>query len=341
MEEYTNTIVTLNEIISANQNITSKGLSRITPLINCTNILPTLDKYMESKYANSDNYKFKSISFKLENMQNQGSYKIRGVLNILNKLNCDKNKILITISAGNFGRSFAYCCNQLKIKTKILMPDFVPKDRIELISSLGSEVMLVEKDSLLDELEIQLKETPNSFFVHPYDNLDIIRGIGSLGLEIYQQNKQTDIVVVGVGGGALISGISASLKLMNPNIEVIGVEPLEGNKMKRSIEHDRPMGIEKGNSFVSGLLAPNAGKHTFNHVKKFVSDLLLVKDSSVKSAMKLIYDDLKIVVEPSGAACLAAYLENKINCKGKNITFVLSGGNISIEQLYEVISGKE
>lgn len=337
MEENSHNIVTIDEIKIATDYIKTKGLLRITPTINCNKIMPTLQNYLNSKYQDSNNCKYKSINFKLENMQNQGSYKIRGILNILNRFKNDHESILITISAGNFGRSFAYCCNKLNIKTKILMPDFVPEDRVKLISSLGSEVMLVHKDLLLDELDKQLKLTPKSFFVHPFDDLDIIRGIGSLGLEIYHQNEETEMVIVGVGGGALISGIASCLKSLNKNIEIIGVEPEGGNKMKKSIEHGKPMSIDKGESFVSGLMAPYAGKHTFNHVKLFVSDIVLVKDSSVKEAMKILYDDLKIVAEPSGAACLAALLENKINCRDKNITFVISGGNVSIEQLSSVI----
>lgn len=147
--------------------------------------------------------------------------------------------------------------------------------------------------------------------------------------------------MVGVGGGGLISGISSALKLSNPKIRVIGVEPSGADSMKRSIAEGKAVKLDSIRTFVNGLAPPYAGPNAYQVVREFVDEIVLVEDNEVKDAMKLLYNEQKLVIESAGAACVAAILGGKIkNIANKNVICVLSGGNVSIEDLYEIIHSK-
>lgn len=172
-------------------------------------------------------------------------------------------------------------------------------------------------------------------FIHGFDELELIKAYGSIAFEILDQVPNIDIVVMGVGGGGLISGVSAALKLKNPNIQVIGVEPVASPSMKQSVQEGHAITLT---NFVpticAGLAPPFSGKITLEFVKKYVSDIILVSDEEVKAAVKTLVKDYKFIVEPSGAACLAALMHGKITgVEGKNVCCLLSGGNVSLADL--------
>jgi len=285
------------------------------------------------------------LFFKLESFQVMGSFKIRGIINQLlsdSELSSDKEKGLISMSAGNFGRSFSYLTSQLGLKATIVMPDNVPQDRIDTIKSFKGNVILAPRTEVQIVAD-DLVSKQNLKFVHPFDDPKLIEGYGSVGLEILEDmkayNEPIDIVLVGVGGGGLLSGIASAIRLAsgNPSIKIIGVEPSGAPKMYESIKQGKPVKLDKITTFVNGLGAPYAGKNAYFHVSKYVDEVILVEDDYVKQAMKILYEQHKIVTESAGAACVAALLSNKLgDVKGKNIVCVISGGNVSIQDFHQL-----
>ena len=174
-------------------------------------------------------------------------------------------------------------------------------------------------------------------FIHPFDHKDIISAVGSVGLEILEDLEDVDIIICGIGGGSLISGIATAVKLSSSKAKIYGVEPEGAAKMFISLKNNAPHKLEKITSFVNGLSPPYAGKTTFKHVREYVEEVVLVTDDSVKKAMKLLYNDYKIVTCSAGAACIAAILENKINISGKKVVCVISGGNCSAKEMSSII----
>jgi threonine dehydratase len=321
-------LVNLDDINSSRKIIFSTNLIRRTPMLkDCENFSDTIidiNKNLASKF---------SLNFKLENMQNQGSYKIRGIMNRVNKI--DPSKKLVTMSAGNFGRSFAFASSLLKYDSTIIMPDTAPIDRIEVCRNFGCNVELAERDFITDKVQSFIEN--NYEFIHPFDHFDIISAVGSVGLEILEDMEDVDLIIVGIGGGSLISGIATAVKLSGSKAKIIGVEPEGAAKMYISLQKNEPHKLEKITSFVNGLSAPYAGKITFKHVKEYVDEVVLVKDESVKKAMKLLYNDYKIVTCSAGAACLASILENKIDICGKKVVCVISGGNCTAKEMSTII----
>lgn len=321
-------LVNLDDINTAREIIFSTNLIRRTPLIkDCENFSDTIIE------INNNQPKRFSLNFKLENMQNQGSYKIRGIMNRVSKIN--KSKKLVTMSAGNFGRSFAFASNLMNYDSTIVMPSSAPSDRVDVCRNFGCNVELAERDFITDKVQTFIDNKYE--FIHPFDHFDIISAVGSVGLEILEDIEDVDIIIVGIGGGSLISGIATAVKLSGSKAKIYGVEPEGAAKMYISLKNDSPHKLEKVTSFVNGLSAPYAGKTTFKHVKEHVEEVVLVTDDSVKKAMKLLYKDYKIVSESAGAACLAAILENKINISGKKVVCVISGGNCSAKEMSTII----
>jgi len=196
---------------------------------------------------------------------------------------------------------------------------------------------------------LQLPEKVASFqkngysFVHPFDEPLLFHGYGSIGLEILEDLPSVDVVLVGVGGGGLIAGISAAMKQHSPqkNIEIIGVEPVGASKMHDSIEKGEPVALQAISTFVGGLAAPYAGRRAFELVQHYVDRIVLVDDKDVKQAMRLLYSEQKLVVEPAGAACVAALLNARkldLHLEEKNVVCVLSGGNVSAQDMNSVIA---
>ena len=321
-------LVNLEDINTSRKIIFSSNLVRRTPLIkDCETFSDTI-----IDINNKLTQKF-SLNFKLESMQNQGSYKIRGIMNRVSKIN--QSKKLVTMSAGNFGRSFAFVSNLLKYNSTIIMPDSAPIDRVEICKSFGCNVELADRNFISEKVQSFVDDEYE--FIHPFDHFDIISATGSIGLEILEDLEDVDIIIVGIGGGSLCSGIATAVKLSGSKAKVYGVEPEGAAKMYISLKNGAPHKLEKITSFVNGLSPPYAGKITFKHVKEYVEEVVLVTDDAVKKAMKLLYNDYKIVTCSAGAACMAAILENKIDIAGKKVVCVISGGNCSAKEMSSII----
>ena len=268
------------------------------------------------------------LYFKLELFQKTGSFKPRGVLNTLHHLRpADKQKGVITLSAGNHAQALAWATSQSGIRYTVVMPAAAQQSKIEAAQGYGAEVVLAEGDLLEACLAIQQRR--DLTLVHPFDDPMIIAGQGTVGLEILDDVPETDAVLVGIGGGGLISGIATAVKAGKPGIKVFGVEPEGASAMTQSLRRGEPVHLDRVDTVADGLAAPFAGSHTLNHVQAYVDDVVIVSDREIVEAMGLILERCKVVAEPAAAAPLAALLSGKIHLpEASTVVCVLSGGNV-------------
>ena len=278
---------------------------------------------------------------KLENMQVVGSFKIRGVVNMVGNAPAEVlsgNRTLISMSAGNFGRAMAYFCQQKKLQGKIIMSSTVPKCRIGIIEGYGCEVELCPSADLQATVERHVKDQGMTF-LHPFDDLNLIAGYGSIGMEILEDCPSPDFIVVCCGGGGLVSGISAAVRLSGKSsaTKIIAVEPVTANTMYLSLQEGHAVKNGAAKSIAAGLAPPFVGENTYAHVKKFVDDVVLVTDEEMIESVSILYHS-GLVVEPSGTAAFTAVRCGKIaGIEGKKVIVVLTGGNVSPEELTKLV----
>jgi threonine dehydratase len=272
------------------------------------------------------------LRFKAEMFQKTGSFKPRGILHKINSLSdAERQRGVISISAGNAAQAVAFSAAKLGIPATVVMPENAVQSKAEATRGYGARVILhgTAKDLLPKMQEIQAAE--GQTFIHPFDDLHVIAGHGTLGLEIIEDEPAPDYVFVGVGGGGLISGVAAALKLSYPTVKVIGVEPEGAPAMMRSLEANAPQRLESVNTIADGLAAPFAGAHCLRHVQAFVDQVVLVGDNEIVQAMRLIMERCKLVIEPAAAAGFAALLFKKVAVpEGAKVVCVLSGGNVDM-----------
>ena len=274
-----------------------------------------------------------NLFFKLEMVQRTGSFKPRGVLNNMHHLSDEeKSRGVISLSSGNHAQALSYVAGALGIPSVIVMPANAVKSKLEATKGYGGEVVQTEDDLLETTLRIQKERRLT--LVHPFDHPMTIAGTGTLGMEVLEDIADVDMVVCGIGGGGLISGVAAAVKLTRPKAKVIGVEPVGAPGMTESLRENKPVHLDSVNTIADGLAAPFVGEHNLAHVEKFVDDVVLVNDDEIVEAMKLILERCKVLAEPAAAATLAALLSGKVNVPpGANVVCVLSGGNIDAARL--------
>ena len=280
------------------------------------------------------------VYLKLEGMQNAGSFKIRGITNQIENspgeiLHGDRH--LVTMSAGNYGRSFAYMCNELKVKGRVLMPSTAPKNRAELIRNYGVDVEMLPTSELQPTVDKYVAEQEMVFF-HPFDDPHMIAGNATMGVEILEDLSEIDIVLVCCGGGGLFSGVAAAIKLSGrgENTRVVGVEPVGACTMHLSLKEGRPLCKGDVKSIAAGLAPPYAGTNTYNIISKLADGVVLVSDDEIRKGVKVLYEN-GLVVEPSGAAAFAALKFEKISgVKGKRVVVTISGSNVSPQEMFEL-----
>ena len=281
------------------------------------------------------------LYLKMEGMQNQGSFKIRGVVNMMEnapKEVLKREKRLITMSAGNFGRSFAYMCQELKLSGKVVMPVTAPSNRAEVIRSFGVEVEKVPTSELQQTVDKHVEEQ-GMLCLHPFDDPYMIAGNGSMGVEIMEDLAAVDVVLVCCGGGGLLAGTAAAIKLSGrggENTRVIGVEPEGAPTMHLSLRGGKAVTKGDVKSVASGLAPPYAGKLAYSIVKKYVEEVVLVSDDEIKQSVWLLYRN-GLVVEPSGAASFTALRCGRAaGVAGKKVVVSLTGSNVSPEELIQL-----
>ncbi|GFZ33571.1 threonine ammonia-lyase [Clostridium zeae] len=277
------------------------------------------------------------IYIKPENLQVTGAFKIRGAYNKISKLTEEeKKKGLITSSAGNHAQGVALAAQRLGVKATIVMPKATPLIKVEATKNFGANVVLHGDcyDEAYEEAK-RLEEKNGYTFVHPFNDIDVIEGQGTIAIEILNELKDVDCIIVPVGGGGLISGIAVAAKLINPKIKIIGVEPEGANAVKISIENNKVMSLDNLKTIADGVAVKTPGDLNFKIIKKYVDEIVTVSDLEVMEAFLILLEKHKLIGETSGVLPLAAL--RKINEKNKKIACVISGGNIDVLTIASMI----
>ena len=301
----------------------------------------TLEGYIHRTPVIGSNYFSERIGakvlLKLESFQKTGSFKVRGALNKLHFLSpSEKKRGVISFSAGNHGQSLAYAASLSGIPSTLVMPTTAVKSKVKATEGYGGIVHLTESDLLETTLAIQREH--GQTLVHPFDDLKIIAGAGTVGLEVLEDVPDVNVVIAGVGGGGLVSGIAAVAKLTNPRINVTGVEPEGAAAMYHSLAKGKPINLSDLNTVADGLASPFVGIHTLAHVQRFVDNIVVVSDEEIMDALVSIMERCKVVVEPAGAASVAALISGKAKVEpGSTVVCIISGGNIGEEDLKRLL----
>jgi len=279
-----------------------------------------------------------NLYFKAELFQKTGSFKPRGAINkVLSLAPEEKKRGVVTISSGNHAQGLAYATSLFKIPTTVVMPGYSFASKINAAKGFGAEVIITENNLLNAGLDIQRER--NLVMVHPFDDPAIVAGQGTIGLEILEDVPDVDFVIVAVGGGGLISGIAAAVKMKRPEARIIGVEPEGAAAMWQSLRQNKAVHLESVDTIADGLAAPFAGEINFALVKKYVDELVLLSDDEFIEPICLILERTKLLTEPAGAASFAALFHNKLRIpQGSKVVCVLSGGNLDRERLAQFLS---
>ena len=280
------------------------------------------------------------LHFKAETFQKTGSFKPRGSINKLYHLAKEKReKGVITISSGNHAQGFAYAASTWGIPAHVVMPHTTPPNKISAAKRYGAHVVLADGDLLETALAIQKEHALT--MVHPFDDPHIVAGHGTIGLEIMEDLPNVDAVFVPVGGGGLISGVAAAIKLHKPKVKIVGVEPTGAAAMRQSLQQGVPVHLNKMDTIAEGLAAPFVGELNLALVQRYVDELVLVSDDEILEALFLILESCKILTEPAGAAGFAALLYNKAKIPmGSEVVCILSGGNIDRMRLRDFLQSQ-
>jgi threonine dehydratase len=279
------------------------------------------------------------IFMKLENLQTTGSFKVRGAYNKIFHLTEEEKKYpVVAASAGNHAQGVAFSATKLGLKSTIFMPAFTPPTKVNATRAYGADVVL-EGNSFDDAFAASQEycKTHNATYIHPFNDPKIIAGQGVVGLEIFHQCPDVDTVIVPVGGGGLISGIAIAIKEMNPSIKIVGVEAENTASMLASHEKGEVITLASALSIADGIAVKRPGDLTFQIIEKYVDELITVSDTEISHAAYLMLQRGKLLVEPAGAAALAAAITRKPSCMGKTVVPVISGGNINMSLLQQII----
>lgn len=279
------------------------------------------------------------IYLKTENLQITGSFKIRGSYYKMTTLTEEeKAKGVIACSAGNHAQGVALAAQKNGIKAVICLPDGAPISKIEATKSYGAEVCLVE--GVYDDAykkALQLRDECGYSFIHPFDDEDVIAGQGTIALELMEQISDMDAVIVPVGGGGLISGVAYTIKMLNPNIKVYGVQACGAPSMAKSIEDGQIDELSSVATIADGIAVKKPGALTYELCRKYVDKVVTVTDDEISAAILALMEQQKLVTEGAGATAVAAAMFNKVDIKGKKVVCLLSGGNIDVTILSRVI----
>jgi threonine dehydratase len=273
-------------------------------------------------------------SLKLENLQITGSFKLRGATNkILSLPESERVRGVITVSSGNHGLAVSYAASKLGLRAVICMSEKVPSNKVQAIQKLGAEIVIM--GATYDEAEIHanhLKVQEGLTMVHPFDDLDIIAGQGTIGLELLEDCPEIDSVIIPLSGGGLLTGIALALKYTKPEIYIIGVTMDRGAAMVESLKAGKVVDIiEKptlADALVGGIGLDN--RYTFRLTQELVHETVLVSEEEIAHSMLYAFRKQNLIVEGGGAVGLAALLNRKVSNLGKNIVVVISGGNVQI-----------
>ena len=313
----TSELITLEEIRAAADRVSK--IARVTPLLDISSL------------SN------RRLLLKCENLQPSGAFKIRGAYNMVSQLTPDERRRgVITYSSGNHGQAMALAARELGAPAVVVMPKTASRIKIEGARSFGAEVIFEGTTSVERRERAEREALARGLtMVPPFDHPWIIAGQGTAGLEILDQCPDVASVFVPIGGGGLAAGVAAAIKQTRPQIKVIGVEPEGATAMKQSVDAGHPVTLPKTDTIADGLMPVRPGDLTFAHVRRFVDDIVTVTDLQIADAVLWLFANVKIVVEPSGAATVAAALTVKPRAPEPTVA-VVSGGNLGMDKLEEL-----
>ena len=278
------------------------------------------------------------VFIKPENLQVTGAFKIRGAFNKLSKLNeMEKIRGVIAASAGNHAQGVGYAAQMLGVKATLVMPATTPIIKVEATKNYGVDVVL-HGDSYDEAYKKarELEAEQNYVFVHPFDDLDVIMGQGTLALEIIKDLDDVDAILVPIGGGGLISGIAFAIKMLKPSIKVIGVEPDGACCIKESLAQNKVIELLAVDTMADGTAVKKPGDLTFEFIREFVDEVVTVSEFDILEAILLLMEKHKLVVEGAGALSLAGL--KKLQSTDKKVVCLVSGGNIDISTISAIIN---
>lgn len=277
------------------------------------------------------------IYLKPENMQYTGAYKVRGSYYKISRMSEEeRERGLITASAGNHAQGVAYAAQQFGCKATIVMPTVTPLIKVNRTKSYGAEVILhgdVYDDACAYALK--LAEEKGYTFVHPFDDLEVATGQGSIAMEIVQELPTVDYILAPIGGGGLITGVSTLAKMLNPKIKVIGVEPKATASMTAAFNAGEPVTLDSADTIADGTAVKRVGENIFPYAKENIDEILLVEDDELIGAFLDMVENHKMVVENSGLLTVAAL--KQMNLKGKKAVAILSGGNMDVITMSSIV----
>ena len=313
-------MVTIDKLFHAS--LVLKDIIRPTPLAKAYGIAPECELYL-----------------KPENLQNTGSFKLRGSGYKIAMLSDDeKAKGVIACSAGNHAQGVALAASKCGISSLICLPDTAPISKTEATKAYGAQVCLVE--GVYDDAynkALELKEEFGYTFVHPFDDENVIAGQGTIGLEIVNDLDNIDAVIVPIGGGGLISGVAYAIKSIRPSIKVYGVQAAGAPSMYNSIHNGHIETLSSVSTIADGIAVKRPGDLTYEMVNNYVDDIALVTEDEISSAILALIEKQKMIAEGAGAVSVAAAMFNKFPIQGKKVVSLISGGNIDVTSLSRVI----
>lgn len=313
-------MLTLDKIFDAA--VVLKDIIRPTPVVHAPGIAPDCDLYL-----------------KPENLQNTGSFKLRGSgYKIAMLSEKEKQRGVIACSAGNHAQGVALAASKSGISSLICLPDSAPISKVEATKSYGAQVCLVEGcyDDAYNRA-LQLRDEKGYTFVHPFDDENVIAGQGTIGLEIANDLSDVDAVIVPIGGGGLISGVAYALKSIRPSIKVYGVQAAGAPSMYNSVNNGQIGMLDAVSTIADGIAVKQPGENTFRLVQQYVDDIALVTEDEIASAVLALIEKQKMIAEGAGAVSVAAAMFGKFPIAGKKVVSLVSGGNIDVTSLSRVI----
>lgn len=317
-----NNMITLDDIKKAKKNL--EGISNNTPF--------TKAPFLSETY-NSEIY------LKKENLQLTGSFKLRGAFNRVANLNEEKKQNgVVAASAGNHAQGLAFAANYFNIEATIFMPEATPLTKVSGVKQFGANVVLTGEN--FDEAYAAAKkftEENNKEFIHPFADDDVIAGQGTIALEILEKNPDIKQIVVPIGGGGLISGIAIAAKAINPDIKIIGVVATGARAMKESYRSQMPIDSTSVRTIADGIAVRDVTPKLLDIIIDFVDDIVEVNDNEIANAILFLLEKHKLVVEGAGAVATAAIMHEKIDIEDSSICAVVSGGNIDVTMISQII----
>ena len=314
-------MITLDKIYHAA--FVLKEVARRTDLIYAPNLLSDAELYL-----------------KTENLQVTGSFKLRGAYYKISQLSEEQKKAgIIACSAGNHAQGVALAATRQGARSVVYMPDSAPISKVEATKRLGAEVVLVA--GAYDDAYaavVKAQEETGATFIHPFDDDEVIAGQGTIGLEILEQMRDVDAVIVPIGGGGLISGVAYAIKQLQPSVKVYGVQASNAPSMFESHRQGHQITLDTVHTFADGIAVKHPGDTTFSLVEQYVDDIATVSEDEIATAILAMIEKQKLIAEGAGAVSVAAAMFHKLPIQGKKVVCLVSGGNIDVNILSRVIT---